>query len=538
MTDTAPTRPFELYDATLRDGMQGEGMSLSADEKLRVATKLDELGVHLIEAGFPASNPKEQELFGLLAGETWTNAQIAAFGMTRRRDVRAEDDPALRILADCFCAVTTIVGKTWGLHLEKVVRVDREENLRLIADSVAFLRGEGKRVIYDAEHFFDAWRDDEAYALRCLRAAVEAGADTLTLCDTNGSSLPLQVHDAVARVVAELGAHARVAIHAHDDAGCGVANSLLAVQAGATQVQGTTNGIGERTGNANLTTITADLELKMGIRSLPDGGLARLTETSLFVDELLNRTPRASQPYVGRNAFAHKGGLHIAGIRNDARTFEHVDPEAVGNSREVLVSELAGKGTVVEKAAAAGVEVDDAQAARIIERVKELEHRGYHFEAADASFELLMRRETGAYEPLFTLESWRVIVEQRAGGQVETEATIKIWIGDERFVRTAEGNGPVHALDGALRAAIAQVHPHLADIELADFRVRILDSTKGTDAVTRVIIDATDGRETWGSIGVSGNVIAASWEALVDSLARSEQPGRRGVAAGGAAAGA
>lgn len=539
MTDTAPTRPFELYDATLRDGMQGEGMSLSAEEKLRVATKLDELGVHLIEAGFPASNPKEQELFGLLARETWTHARIAAFGMTRRRDVRAEDDPALRILADCFCDVTTIVGKTWGLHLEKVVRVDREENLRLIADSVAFLRGEGKRVIYDAEHFFDAWRDDEAYALRCLRAAVEAGADTLTLCDTNGSSLPLQVHDAVARVVAELGAHSRVAIHAHDDAGCGVANSLLAVQAGATQVQGTTNGIGERTGNANLTTIAADLELKMGVRSLPDGGLARLTETSLFVDELLNRTPRASQPYVGRNAFAHKGGLHIAGIRSDARTFEHVDPESVGNARELLVSELAGKGTVVEKAAAAGVEVDDAQAARIIERVKELEHRGYHFEAADASFELLMRRETGAYEPLFTLESWRVIVEQRAGGEVETEATIKIWIGDERFVRTAEGNGPVHALDGALRAAISQVHPHLADIELADFRVRILDSTKGTDAVTRVIIDATDGRETWGSIGVSGNVIAASWEALVDSLARSEQPGRRGsVAASGAAAGA
>ncbi|MGX6448515.1 citramalate synthase [Patulibacter sp. S7RM1-6] len=505
-------------------------MSLSADEKLRVASKLDELGVHLIEAGFPASNPKEQELFGLLARETWTQAQIAAFGMTRRRDVRAEDDPALRILADCFCAVTTIVGKTWGLHLEKVVRVDRDENLRLIADSVAFLRGEGKRVIYDAEHFFDAWRDDEAYALRCLRAAVEAGADTLTLCDTNGSSLPLQVHDAVAAVVRELGAHARIAIHAHDDAGCGVANSLLAVQAGATQVQGTTNGIGERTGNANLTTIAADLELKLGVRSLPEGGLARLTETSLFVDDLLNRTPRASQPYVGRNAFAHKGGLHIAGIRNDARTFEHVDPEAVGNRRELLVSELAGKGTIVEKAEAAGVAVDDAQAARIIERVKELEHRGYHFEAADGSLELLMRRETGAYEPLFRLESWRVIVEQRAGGQVETEATIKIWIGDERFVRTAEGNGPVHALDGALRAAIAQVHPHVADIELADFRVRILDSTKGTDAVTRVVIDATDGRETWGSIGVSGNLIAASWEALVDSLARSEQPGRRGGA--------
>ncbi|WP_022928559.1 citramalate synthase [Patulibacter americanus] len=527
MTHSAAPRSFELYDATLRDGMQGEGMALSAEEKLRVATKLDELGVHLIEAGFPASNPKEQELFGLLARETWRHTTIAAFGMTRRRDVRADEDPALRILAECFCDVTTIVGKTWGLHLEKVVRVDRDENLRLIADSVAFLHGEGKRVIYDAEHFFDAWRDDEAYALRCLRAAVEAGADTLSLCDTNGSSLPLQIHDAVARVVQELGAHARVAIHAHDDAGCGVANSLLAVQAGATQVQGTTNGIGERTGNANLTTITADLELKMGVRSLPEGGLARLTETSHFVDELLNRTPRATQPYVGRNAFAHKGGLHVAGIRADARTFEHVDPVEVGNTRDVLVSELAGKGTIIEKATEAGVDVDDAQAVRIIERVKQLEHEGYQFEAADGSFELLLRRETGAYEPLFTLESWRVIVEQRAEGRVETEATIKIWIGGERYVRTAEGNGPVHALDAALRSAIVQVHPHLRDIELTDFKVRILDSTKGTGATTRVLLDASDGQDTWGSIGVSENVIAASWEALVDSLSRSEQAGRR-----------
>jgi len=517
---------MELYDATLRDGMQGEGMALSADEKVRVARKLDELGVHLIEAGFPASNPKEQELFGLLERETWTNARIAAFGMTRRRDLRADEDPALRILADCFCDVTTIVGKTWGLHLDKVVRVDRAENLRLIADSVAFLAAEGKRVIYDAEHFFDAWRDDREYAHRCLRAAVEAGADTITLCDTNGSSLPLQIHEAVSAVVAELGEHARVAIHAHDDAGCGVANSLLAVQAGATQVQGTTNGIGERTGNANLTTITADLELKLGIRSLPDGALQRLTETAHFVDELLNRPPRPTQPYVGRNAFAHKGGLHVAGIRSDASTFEHVDPATVGNARDLVISELAGKGTVLEKAEQAGIALDDAAAVRTIQRVKELEHRGYQFEAADGSFELLLRREAGAFEPLFRLESWRVIVEQRAGGEVETEATIKIWVGDERLVRTAEGNGPVHALDGALRQAIGTVHPHLADIELVDFKVRILDSDKGTGAVTRVLIDASDGQDTWGSIGVNENIIAASWEALVESLAWAEQPGR------------
>ncbi|MGE4426410.1 MAG: citramalate synthase [Solirubrobacteraceae bacterium] len=521
-----PRRSMELYDATLRDGMQGEGMALSADEKVRVARKLDELGVHLIEAGFPASNPKEQELFQLLARETWTNARIAAFGMTRRRDLRADEDPSLRILADCFCDVTTIVGKTWGLHLDKVVRVDRAENLRLIADSVAFLVGEGKRVIYDAEHFFDAWRDDREYAHRCLRAAVEAGADTITLCDTNGSSLPLQIHEAVSAVVSELGEHARVAIHAHDDAGCGVANSLLAVQAGATQVQGTTNGIGERTGNANLTTITADLELKLGISALPVGALVRLTETAHFVDELLNRPPRPTQPYVGRNAFAHKGGLHVAGIRADASTFEHVDPGTVGNARDLVISELAGKGTVLEKAEAAGLQLDDAAAARTIQRVKELEHRGYQFEAADGSFELLLRREAGAFVPLFRLESWRVIVEQRAEGAVETEATIKIWVGDERLVHTAEGNGPVHALDSALRAAIGSVHPHLADIELVGFKVRILDSDKGTGAVTRVLIDASDGRDTWGSIGVGENIIAASWDALVESLAWAEQPGR------------
>ncbi|MFA4927743.1 MAG: citramalate synthase [Patulibacter sp.] len=529
MTNELPLRPFELYDATLRDGMQGEGMALSAEEKLRVAKKLDELGVQLIEAGFPASNPKEQEVFALLAQETWTHAQIAAFGMTRRRDLRADQDPSLRILADCFCDVTTIVGKTWSLHLEKVVRVDPAENLKLIEDSVAFLVGEGKRVIYDAEHFFDAWRADREYAHRCLRAAVEAGADTLTLCDTNGSTLPHQIHEAVSAVVAELGTHARIGIHAHDDGGCGVANSLMAVQAGSTHVQGTTNGIGERTGNANLTTITADLELKMGIPALPPGHLTKLTETAHFVDELLNRVPSASQPYVGRNAFAHKGGLHIAGIRADATTFEHVAPEAVGNAREILMSELAGKGTVLEAAESAGIEVDDAQAARVIERVKQLEHEGYQFEAADGSFELLLRRETGTYEPLFRLESWRVIVEQRAGGTVETEATIKIWIGDERFVRTAEGNGPVHALDQALRSAISAVHPHIAEIELTDFKVRILDSTRGTGATTRVLLDATDGHDTWGSLGVNENVIAASWDALVDSLARNEQVGRRGV---------
>jgi len=525
---------IELYDATLRDGMQGPGLALSAAEKVRVARKLDELGIHLIEAGFPASNPKELELFELLSEERFENADIAAFGMTRRRDVPAEEDDALRVLAASFAPVCTIVGKTWGLHLEKVVRVERAENLAMIAESVAFLVGEGKRVVYDAEHFFDAYRDDAGYALDCLRAAAVAGAETVAICDTNGSSLPGQVAEATAAVVAAVGDRVRVAIHCHNDAEVGVANSLAAIEAGAGQVQGTMNGVGERTGNANLVSIIANLQLKMGRRVLSDEQLAGLSEAAHFVDELLNRPPNRSQPYVGRDAFAHKGGLHVAGVRADASTFEHVDPALVGNTRELLVSELGGRHTVAERAAAAGLELDDAASARVIDRVKLLEHGGYQFEAADGSFELLLRRESGDFEELFRLESWRVIVEQRADGQVETEATIKIWVDGERYVRTAEGNGPVHALDAALRDAIGEIHPHLKDIELVNYKVRILDEHHGTGATTRVLIDASDGHDVWGSIGVNENIIAASWQALVDSLAYAEQPGRsrrRGVPA-------
>jgi 2-isopropylmalate synthase len=511
---------IQLYDATLRDGMQGEGMSLSADEKLRVAHKLDELGIDLIEAGFPASNPKERELFELLAGERFAHAQIAAFGMTRRRGVAAADDAALVALAGSVAPVCTLVGKTWTLHLDKLVKVDREENLRMIAESIAFLCSAGKRVIYDAEHYFDGYRAEPDYALACIRAAADAGAETVTLCDTNGSSLPSQVSAATSAAVGVLGDAVRVGIHCHNDAECAVANSLAAVEVGARQVQGTMNGCGERTGNANLVSIIANLQLKVGFRCLADEQLARLTETAHFVDELLNITPDPNQPYVGRNAFAHKGGMHVAGVSADADTFEHIAPALVGNQRELLVSELAGRVSVTEKAAAIGIELDDATTTKVLERIKELEHRGYQFEAADGSLELLLRRETGGYEPLFTLESWRVIVEQRADGAVQTEATIKIWIDGERRVRTAEGNGPVNALDTALRAAIGEVHPHLGDIELVNFKVRILDEDKGTGAVTRVLLDSSDGTEVWGSIGVSENVVAASWEALVDSLER------------------
>jgi 2-isopropylmalate synthase len=508
--------------------MGGGGLTLTAEEKLRVVHTLDALGIDLIEAGFPASNPKEQQLFELLAGERLQHSEIVAFGMTRRRDGAAERDEGLRVLAESFAPVCTLVGKASVLHVEKVVRVSREENLAMIADSVAFLAGQGKRVLLDAEHFFDGFQLDPGYSLDCLRAAADAGAERVVLCDTNGGSLPPQIRTALA-VVREALPATPLGIHCHDDSGCAVANSLTAVEAGATQVQGTANGIGERTGNANLITIVADLQLKMGARILEPEQLAKLTETAHFIDELLNRAPNPAQPYVGKHAFAHKAGLHAAGVRADSQTFEHVVPELVGNGRDLLISELSGKGTVSEKAAAAGLQLPAGEdfAQRVVERVKELEHEGFQFEAADGSFELLMRKEAGAYEPLFRLESWRVLVEKRTDGKVITEATIKGWVKGERFVRTAEGNGPVHALDAALRDAIGEFHPHLRDIELVNFKVRILDETKGTGAVTRVLIDASDGHESWGTIGVSENVIAASWDALVDSLEYGMQPGRR-----------
>ena len=500
-----------IYDTTLRDGMQGQGMSLSVEEKVRVARVLDELGVPYIEAGFPASNPKEAELFAQLEHEG-LRADVCAFGMTRRRNSRADEDAALRALATSFAPVCTLVGKTWSLHLEKVVKVGRDENLAMIAESIAFLVAEGKRVIYDAEHFFDGWRDDRDYALACLRAAAEAGAENLTLCDTNGASLPADVAGAVSDVRATL-PDAALGIHCHNDAECGVANSLAAVAEGAQLVQGTMNGYGERCGNANLTSIVPSLQLKLGYDCLPS--LEGWTEAAHYLDELLNLSPDPNQPYVGKNAFAHKGGMHQAGVNADPATFEHIDPAAVGNSREVLVSELSGKGTVV---AHAGGALDDATASRVVERVKELEHRGFQFEAADGSFDLLIRRETGEYEPLFRLESWRVISEKREDGRVQTEATIKIWVDGQRYVRVAEGNGPVNALDTALRAAIGERYPHLRDIKLVNYKVRILDEWKATGATTRVLLDATDGTDTWGAIGVHENVIEASWDALVDSL--------------------
>jgi 2-isopropylmalate synthase len=513
----------KLYDTTLRDGMGGQGMSLSVGEKLKVVQALDGLGVHFIEAGFPSSNPKEAELFELLAELELKKATIAAFGMTRRRDVAAEDDPSLGVLAKSFAPVVCLVGKSWRLHVDKVIKVTPEENLAMIADSIAFLRAQGKRPVFDAEHFFDGYADDSVYALECVRAAAEAGVENVTLCDTNGGRLPRFVAEATAAVVADLEGKVEVGIHTHNDSECAVANSLAAVEAGARLVQGCVNGYGERCGNANLASILPALQLKMGFDVVSREQLASLTPTSHYLDELCNMTLDPDRAYVGRNAFAHKAGMHAAGVAADASTFEHLDPAIVGNERDILASELSGKATIRSAAKRAGLELDDEAASGAVEQLKQREHRGYHYEAAQASFELLLRREAGVYEPLFELQSFRVTTEKREGSRVETEATIKVVVDGERYVEVAEGNGPVNALDRALRAAIGTRHPHLADVELTNYKVRILDENHGTGAVTRVLLDSTDGQREWGTIGVSENIIEASWEALVDSLAYAFQ---------------
>ncbi|HEY0316701.1 MAG TPA: citramalate synthase [Solirubrobacterales bacterium] len=508
----------KLYDTTLRDGMGGRGMSLSVGEKLKVVRALDTLGVHFIEAGFPSSNPKEAELFERLAELALENSTIVAFGMTRRRDRSAAEDEALAVLTSSFAPAICLVGKSSVLHVEKVIRVSREENLAMIADSIAFCRERGKRPFFDAEHFFDGYRDDHAYALECVRAAADSGAENVTLCDTNGGSLPHFVAEATGAVAAVVGDRVEIGIHTHNDAECAVANSLAGVDAGARLVQGCVNGYGERCGNANLASILPALQLKMGFDVVSPEQLASLTQAAHYLDDVCNLAPDPDRPYVGRNAFAHKAGLHAAGVAADASTFEHLDPSLVGNERDIVASELSGKATIRSQAERSGLELDDAGAARAVERLKEREHAGYHYEAAPASFELLLRREAGSYKPLFKLESFRVITEKRAGGQVQTEATIKVEVDGERFVRVAEGNGPVNALDRALRGAITERYPHLADIELTNYKVRILDEAHGTGAVTRVLLDSANGTGEWGTIGVSENIIEASWEALVDSL--------------------
>jgi 2-isopropylmalate synthase len=515
---------IKLFDTTLRDGTQREGVSLTAEDKARIARELDSLGIDYIEAGFPASNPKDQEFFEGFDASELRRAGLVAFTRARRPGGRAEDDVAVTCLTRLWAPVACIVGKSWRLHVEKVLRTTPEENLESVRDTVAYLARAGKEVIFDAEHYFDGFREDPGYALAVLRAAAEAGATTLVLCDTNGGTLPTELKAVVGRTVREF-PDVEVGIHTHNDSGCGVANALAAVEAGATHVQGTMNGVGERCGNCDLVTTIANLQLKMGLKVLADDELKRLTETSNYVAELMNLTPDTHRPFVGRSAFAHKGGLHVDGIAKDSRTYEHVAPEVVGNVRRTPVGELSGKNSIRAKAEELGLETGDVAA--VLTAIKQREYEGYHYEAADASLALLIGRTTGQAKPLFELESFRIISEKRADGETTVEATIKLFVNGQRVISTAEGNGPVNALDRALRQAIEPHYPELKEIHLSNYKVRILDEHRATAATTRVLIDSTDGKRMWGAVGVSENIIEASWQALVDGLEYGVSGGKK-----------
>ena len=508
----------DLYDTTLRDGTQQQGIAPTVADKLRIASVLDTLGVRFIEGGWPGANPKDSEFFrAAAAGDLeLKRATLTAFGMTRRPGGDAATDPTLAALLEAQTEVVCLVGKSWDLHVRDALGASLEEGIRMVADSVAFLRSAGKRVFFDAEHFFDGYAADSAFALDVIRAAAEAGAECVVLCDTNGGALPDRIHRVVSDAVAAVG-DTQVGIHAHNDTDCAVANSMAAVQAGATHVQGTANGIGERCGNANLMSLIPNLQLKLDVPVVGDDDLMHLTRVAHEVAEVLNLVTDPQAPYVGHAAFAHKAGLHVSALAKRTDTYQHIDPALVGNDLRLLVSELAGRATVVLKGAEFGVDITDEQALRVLERVKELEHVGYTFEAADASFELLMRSETGQRPQRFTLESFRTIVERREDGVMVAEATVKVWIEGDRLIGTGEGNGPVDALDQAFRAAVGQRLPVLRSMHLEDYKVRILDPGSGTGATTRVLIRSTDGEREWETVGVSANVIEASWFALSDA---------------------
>jgi len=505
---------IQIYDTTLRDGTQREGISLSVEDKLRVARRLDELGVAFIEGGWPGSNPKDVEFFARARDLPWRTAAIAAFGSTCRVGGSPEDDANVRALVDSGAPVCTVVGKTWSLHVTEVLRTTFEENLRLIEQSLAFLRQAGRRVIYDAEHFYDGFRADPAYALETLRAAIRGGAETLVLCDTNGGSMPWQIAEATRAVRLALG-HP-LGIHAHNDSETAVANSLAAVSEGAVQVQGTINGYGERCGNANLCSVIPSLELKLGRRCLPDGKLRTISEVSRFVAEVANLAHDPHLPYVGTSAFAHKGGIHVAAMRRTAASYQHVDPDLVGNQMRVVVSELSGRGNLLSKAEEYGVAGGDMAA--ILEEIKALEARGFSFEAAEASVALMMRRQEKGYRPPFELVDFLTSVEHRAGRGLFAEAMVKVRVDGEILHTAAEGDGPVDALDHALRKALRPRYPELDEIQLSDYKVRILDPGSGTAAVTRVLLDSRRGATRWSTVGASTNIIEASWRALSDAF--------------------
>ncbi len=512
------------YDSTLRDGEQCEGITLSLEDKLRIVERLDAFGVDFIEGGFPASNPKDIAFFQRVQEMPLKHARIVAFGSTCKKDVAAEDDRGLADLVASGAPVVTIVGKTWDEQVTRALLTTLDENLRMIRDSVAYLKAQGLTVVFDAEHFFDGYKANADYAMACVRAASEAGADSIDLCETNGGALPHEVDAVVAAVARELPGQ-QLGIHCHNDSGCAVANSLAAVRAGVTQVQGTVNGFGERVGNTDLLTVIADLELKMGCTCVGEERLRDLTSVAQFVAETCNLSVPNHHPYTGASAFAHKGGLHASAIARFPEAYEHTRPEAVGNTQRMLVSELAGKASLIAKAKNLGIDLaqhpDKTQ--EILDDIKRREAVGYSYEVADGSLALLLQWHLGAYRPHFTLESFRVIVDDHEdtgalAKDAMSEATIKIHVGDQRFVATGEGAGPVGALDNALRMAIVAFYPEVADIELVDYKVRILDENVGTDAITRVVITTRDKRGSWGTVGVSENIIEASWNALVDSI--------------------
>jgi 2-isopropylmalate synthase len=521
---TPPTgRLVEVFDTTLRDGLQVEGVSATVEDKLRIAEQLDHLGVHYIEGGWPGANPKDIEFFARAQHElVLSPSTLVAFGSTRRPRGKVDDDTTLRNLIEANTSAVCIVAKSSRYQVLEALQTTLDEGAAMIADSVEFLRGQGRLVLVDLEHFFDGYKDDPEFSLRAIEAAVVNGASHLVLCDTNGGTLPHEVRDIVAQVRAHVGDDAVIGIHCHDDTGCAVANSMAAVEAGAGHVQGTLNGLGERTGNTNLSTVIPNLQLKLGYTCLPDGRIERLTAVSHHVAETLNRAVNPQAPYVGSSAFAHKAGLHVSAIVRAKDAYEHVTPEAVGNTTHFVVSEMAGRATIQLKADELGIELDGAVVNEIVDELKRLEHEGYHFEAADASLELLMRRAAGDVPEYFRVESMRVITDELPNGQFTTEATVKVWVGDgdaaERRMWVAEGNGPVNAIDTALRQAVGAMLPELADIHLTDFKVRILDGASATGSTTRVLLSATDGERDWTTIGVSPNIIEASWRALEDSL--------------------
>lgn len=509
-----------LYDTTLRDGAQGEGVEFSVDDKLQLARKIGQLGVHFIEGGFPhPANPKEERFFLAARRERFGRAKLVAFGSTRRAGKSAAADPGLQALLKAHTPAVAIFGKSWDLHARRVLRVNLDENLRMIGDSVSFLKKRGRQVIFDAEHFFDGFKSNPDYALKTLAAAQAAGADWLVLCDTNGGALPHDIEKAIKAAKPRL--TRPFGIHAHNDSECAVANTVLAVQLGATQVHGTVNGLGERCGNANLCSVIPDLKLKLGISCVSAAQLALLREISSFVTELAVRPPRDEMPYVGASAFAHKGGVHVHAVGREPTAYEHVDPEAVGNRRRILISEWAGLSTIIWKARSYGLNLkkDDEKSRAILAEIKRLAHEGYNYEGAEASFELLIDRLTGKFRQPFLLREFRVEVNRRGDGSTVSEATLKLHIDGREDHTVAEGDGPVNALDRALRKALVPFYPALKRVHLADYKVRVINPQASTAAKVRVLIESTDGRDVWSTMGVSENIIEASWQALADSVA-------------------